>query len=758
MTTPQQKPSTLLDLIRSAPASNTAIIIPEQNISITYGGLRDQVEALAETLAGAGVRRGDRVGIALPNGLPTIVAFLAASMAGTAAPLNPGYKEEEFRFYLEDTSARVLLLPPDGADDARRAAGSTVPVFNVVMDAAGTVSLQNATERKPIVPPSVDDVALILHTSGSTGRPKRVPLSHANLSISAGNIARHYKLTDTDVSLCVMPLFHVHGLVASTLATLYSGGTVVVPGKFNPLSFWRGAKDHGATWYSAVPTIHQLLLARADAASGPPAGAEKLRFIRSCSAALPPALMEGIEKAFGAPVLEAYGMTEAAHQMASNPLPPAAHKGGSVGQGSDVKVSIMDQKGNHLKQGERGEVVIKGPNVTSGYESNPEANATSFVDGWFRTGDEGILDAEGYLTLVGRIKELINRGGEKISPREIDEVLLTHPCVAEAVSFGLPHKMWGEEVAAAVVLKDPATEATLLAFCKERLADFKRPKQIFITEAIPRTATGKIQRRVVAQVYSEQEAGRSAVGGRQQAVGCKQRGQRTDVRIVIAGAGAIGGYIGAKLAKAGADVTLFARGPHLKAMQERGLRVVSHDGDFEVKPQVTGDLQTIGTADVVILGDKAHALTTLAPQLRQLFGPDTVVVSTQNGIPWWYFQGLGGELDGVRLERVDPGGVIAASIEPRRVIGSLAYFATDITEPGVIHHAEGNRLTLGEPDGTKSDRVRAIAEALIASGLRCPISTKFRQEIWVKLMGNVAFQSDQRTYRRHARGKNGAAS
>jgi 2-dehydropantoate 2-reductase len=211
------------------------------------------------------------------------------------------------------------------------------------------------------------------------------------------------------------------------------------------------------------------------------------------------------------------------------------------------------------------------------------------------------------------------------------------------------------------------------------------------------------------------------------------------VKIVIAGAGAIGGYIGAKLARAGADVVLFARGPHLKAMQERGLRVVSHEGDFEVKPQVTGDLQTIGQADVVILGVKAHSLTTLAPQLRPLLGPETVVLSTQNGIPWWYFQGIGGELDGVRLERVDPDGAIASSIEARRVIGSLAYFATDITEPGVIHHMEGNRLTLGEPDGSKSDRARAIAEALIAAGFRCPISTRFRQEIWVKLMGNVAF-------------------
>ncbi len=323
----------------------------------------------------------------------------------------------------------------------------------------------------------------MLHTSGSTGRPKRVPLTHKNLSISAGNVARHYGLTADDVSLCVMPLFHVHGLVASTLATLSTGGTVVVPAKFSPLSFWRVARDHRVTWYSAVPTLHQLLLARAADPSDParrPAGAERLRFIRSCSAALPPPVMHALETAFGAPVLEAYGMTEAAHQMASNPLPPAARKPGSVGRGTDVQISIMDEEGNHLPPGEAGEVVIKGPNVITGYENNPDANATSFIDGWFRTGDQGILDEEGYLTLVARIKELINRGGEKISPREIDEVLLTHPAIAEAVCFGVPHATWGEEVAAAVVLREAATEADLLAFCKERLADYKRPKQIHI--------------------------------------------------------------------------------------------------------------------------------------------------------------------------------------------------------------------------------------------------------------------------------------
>jgi acyl-CoA synthetase (AMP-forming)/AMP-acid ligase II len=496
-------PATLLDLLRPIPAGETAVILPEHDIRVTYGGLRDQVEAVAESLAASGVRRGDRVGMALPNGLPTVVGFLAASMAGTAAPLNAAYKEDEFRFYLEDTRAKVLLLPPDGVDEARRAAGNRVPVVTIRMDAAGVVSLDGTPRGVPIDPPTANDVALILHTSGSTGRPKRVPLSHANLTISTWNVARSYALSPNDVSLCVMPLFHVHGLVASTLATLATGGTVVVPGKFNPLSFWRVARDYGVTWYSAVPTLHQLLLARVEPGAARPAGAEKLRFIRSCSASLPPQVMHDLESAFGAPVLEAYGMTEAAHQMASNPLPPGARKPGSVGPGTEVRISIMDSEGRHLATGERGEVVIQGPNVIKGYEGNPEANATSFADGWFRTGDQGFLDPDGYLMLTGRLKELINRGGEKISPREIDEVLLAHPAIAEAVCFGFLHPTWGEEVAAAVVLRAPATEPELLAYCKEHLSDFKRPKQIHITDTIPRTATGKIQRRVVAEAFSK---------------------------------------------------------------------------------------------------------------------------------------------------------------------------------------------------------------------------------------------------------------
>ena len=496
--------NTLPELFSSAPAGDIAILLPDNGIRITYQQLREQVAEMADELASLGIRPGDRVATYLTNGLPAIVTFLAASVAGTVAPLNPGYREDEVNFYLEDTGAKLILCPEDAVAARKAAEARGVPAYSIEMDATGHLRIQGAPGGKTASPPSPDDFALILHTSGSTGRPKRVPIMHRNIAASTRNIVRHYGLTPDDKSLCVMPLFHVHGLVASTLSTLASGGTVIVPQKFSPLSFWRTVRDTGATWYSAVPTIHNLLLARAG--DERPAGAEGLRFIRSCSASLPPEMMERMERVFGAPVLEAYGMTEASHQMCSNPQPPAERKPGSVGPGTGVRIGIMDDAGNLLNTGQRGEVVIQGPNVVSGYENNPEANAKSFTNGWFRTGDQGFLDQDGYLTLTGRIKELINRGGEKIGPREIDEVLLTHPLVAEAVAFGVPHPAWGEEVAAAIVLKEgsdsSSAEPAILAFCKEHLADFKCPKKIYVTTAIPRTATGKIQRGAVAKALA----------------------------------------------------------------------------------------------------------------------------------------------------------------------------------------------------------------------------------------------------------------
>jgi acyl-CoA synthetase (AMP-forming)/AMP-acid ligase II len=489
----------LLELLQGGSPAHVAIQVPG-GPSVTYDQLRVQVESLVAKLRSLGLGRGDRIALAMSNGFEMIASFLAASAVSTAAPLNPAYTLDEFKFYLEDTSACALVVPVGEGNIARGAAGANTMIIEaatgsdgkVQFSSSGTAGAQAARDY-----PSPDDIALILHTSGTTSRPKRVPLAHRNLMISARKVAETYQLSTEDVTLCVMPLFHVHGLVASTFATLLTGGTVVVPPRFNPLTFWATVRDHRVSWYSAVPTIHQVLLARTRPGAGP-AGAEHLRFIRSCSAALPPQMMADLEERFGAPALEAYGMTEAAHQMASNPLPPGERKPGSVGCATGVSFAILNEAGDLLPAGATGEVSIKGPNVFGGYEGNAKANAEAFTNGWFRTGDQGYLDDDGYLRLTGRIKELINRGGEKISPREIDEALLTHAAVTEAVCFGIPDRVYGEAVAAAVVLSDDATEAELIAHCRLSLADFKCPKIIYVVDAIPRGATGKIQRRNVA--------------------------------------------------------------------------------------------------------------------------------------------------------------------------------------------------------------------------------------------------------------------
>ena len=495
---------TLLEVLERGQASDSAVVVPG-GVRLSYRQLREQVSATADGLAQLGLVRDDRIALVLPNGVEAIVLFLAAATVGTAAPLNAAYKEEEFRFYLADIDARALVVLPGQGEAARRALPDGVILIEARIDHLGALVLETPARRdamRSATPPSDNDVALVLHTSGTTSRPKLVPLRQRNLVASAANIATTYALGGEDVALCVMPLFHIHGLMASTMATFHSGGTVVLPPKFDPLTFWSVAKDCNATWYSAVPTMHQMLLMRNR--GGLPAGAEKLRFIRSSSAALSPETMRQLESRFGAPVLEAYGMTEASHQMASNPLPPGDRRPGTVGMGTGVRLGVMNDAGSLLPWGQRGEVVIQGPSVIDGYANNPAANADCFTTGWFRTGDQGVLSTDGYLSLVGRLKEMINRGGEKIAPREIDDILLQHPAVAEAVAFGSPHPKWGEEVAAAVVLKGPVTEKELIAFARERLADYKVPRTLYFVDAIPRTATGKIQRRAVAAELNPQ--------------------------------------------------------------------------------------------------------------------------------------------------------------------------------------------------------------------------------------------------------------
>jgi acyl-CoA synthetase (AMP-forming)/AMP-acid ligase II len=486
----------IFELLSAGDDSAPAIIEPA-GPTITYAQLRQQVSHLAGQLNALGVGRNDRVAIVLPNGPEAAVSFLAVAACATAAPLNQAYREDEFRFYMDDLKAKALITLPGDAEAAHAAVGSDV--LRLAIDGRlGSHSLQkDGVDVSPVAPTFADpdDVALVLHTSGTTARPKIVPLRQHNLVISSGNIRESLALTPADRCLNVMPLFHIHGLMAALLASLSAGASVVASPGFDAFRFFGWLEETTPTWYTAVPTMHQLVLSRAGRQKETVERA-KLRFIRSSSASLPPTVMAELEETFGAPVIEAYGMTEASHQMATNPLPPAQRKPGAVGVGAGVEVAIMDEAGALLERGKTGEVVIKGGNVTLGYENNPEANESAFTDGWFRTGDQGYQDKDGYLFLTGRIKEIINRGGEKVSPREVDEVLLQHPAVAQAVAFAVPHERLGEEVAAAVVLADGASadEKELREHAGKHLADFKTPKHIIILEDIPKGATGKVQR------------------------------------------------------------------------------------------------------------------------------------------------------------------------------------------------------------------------------------------------------------------------
>ena len=501
--------NTLSNLLQPASGNDIAVIAPDVGVW-TYDELDAEVGRLADILAANGVQPGVAVSIMLANSYEFVATFLAVTRAGAiAAPFNPAYTTDEFAFYLEDVGSRVAILP-NGPHAAREAAAQlgvkTVEAELNASNAKPRIALySNGSELTSMVgasSPSDSDVALFLHTSGTTSRPKGVPLRHLNLMKSVENIKNTYALTPDDTTLIVMPLFHVHGLIGACLSTLNSGGTVVVPPRFSASAFWKQQADTASTWYSAVPTIHQILLARAEDDDAPH---ESFRFIRSCSAALAPAVFDSLENRFGAPVLEAYGMTEASHQMSSSPLPPGDRFPGTVGKATGVEVAIMadENTGEMATAGERGEVVIKGENVMWGYHNNDEANADAFVNGWFRTGDQGMLGDDGYLTLTGRLKELINRGGEKISPLEVDAVLLEHPAVAEAVCFAAPDEKYGECVQAAVVLAGECEQEDIQDFCRERLADFKVPDIVHIIDELPRSATGKIQRRNVAAAFVE---------------------------------------------------------------------------------------------------------------------------------------------------------------------------------------------------------------------------------------------------------------
>jgi oxalate---CoA ligase len=468
-------------------SSQTAIIIPSSPaLTISYKQLDTDIHKFQTQLAELGIGHGDAVSIALPNSYEFIVSFLATSrQRAIAAPLNPAYKQDEFEFYIDDLSSSLLLVP-------RGAYGRTDPSIRAARNFNATIAecyiegsevflevkeMGKKNPRQQILNPQPEDTALVLHTSGTTGRPKAVPLSHRNLTRTMMNVQHTYELGPGDRTYLVMPLFHVHGLLAGFLAPLKSGGSVIVPPRFSAKAFWEDFVTHQANWYTAVPTIHAILVK-----NGPPAKVPNIRFIRSCSSALPPKVMRELESMCSCPVLEAYAMTEAAHQMCSNPLPHRGpRKAGSVGLGQGVEVAILDAQGNEVSQGGQGEVCIRGDNVTKGYINNDKANRESFTaQGFFRTGDQGYKDSDGYIILTGRIKELIVRGGEKISPIELDNVIGTLPSISEAVSFGIPSDLLGQEVGVAVVPKSGQTveAADVIKFVESKLAAHKKPSKV----------------------------------------------------------------------------------------------------------------------------------------------------------------------------------------------------------------------------------------------------------------------------------------
>lgn len=492
--------ATLGELLARGDASASAIRAPGRD-ALTYDGLRALGATTLGVLNAAGIGRNDRIAIVLPNGPEMATAFVSIAACATAAPLNPAYKADEFEFYLSDLSAKaVIVLDGDKSpviEVAKKLQIPLIPLTPQQNSPAGAFSLAPiaATLAANSGMAGSDDTALILHTSGTTSRPKIVPLSQSNVCASARNISGWLNLETEDCCLNVMPLFHIHGLIGAVLSSLFAGAGVACTPGFNALQFFSWIDEIKPSWYTAVPTMHQTILARAGR-NREILERNPLRLIRSSSSSLPGPVMTELEEVFGAPVIESYGMTEAAHQMASNPLPPRERRPGCVGIAAGPEVAIMAPSGELLAPDEIGEIVIRGDNVTNGYEDNDKANAEAFTRNWFRTGDQGQMDEAGYLTLTGRLKEIINRGGEKISPREVDDVLMTHPAIAQAAVFALPHDKLGEDVAAAIVLHEgeEASESDIRDFAGEHLAPFKVPRKIVLLDEIPKGATGKLQR------------------------------------------------------------------------------------------------------------------------------------------------------------------------------------------------------------------------------------------------------------------------
>ncbi|MFF3754749.1 AMP-binding protein [Streptomyces sp. NPDC002018] len=535
----------LVDLLdrqaRDCPRAR-ALVVTGDRVGLTYGTLAALADDMAARLGAAGLRRGDAVGLVCANTAEFVVALLGAARAGlVVAPVDPAVPGAQIADRLGELGARAVLVGPPAADVTPAAQGVVVPSWTLRVDIsrAGTATTTldtggrapsaretsgSGTSRTGTSGPGTSgsgtprtgtsasgpelsgDDALVLFTSGTTDRAKMVPLTHANVAASVRGICATYELGPGDATVAVMPFFHGHGLFAALLATLASGGCVLLPerGRFAAHTFWDDVQAVGASWFTAVPTIHEILLDRS-ATEYPGPELAPLRFVRSCSAPLNTATQRALERTFGAPLLSAYGMTETTHQTTSEPLPDRGPlKQGSVGRTTGVALRVVDRNGHTCPIGTRGEVWVQGPTVARGYLADPAGTAEGFADGWFRTGDLGSLDEDGYLYLTGHIKNLINRGGEKISPEHVEDVLAGCPGVAEAAVFPVPDAHYGQRVGAVVVIREGEImyPGQILRYCRDRLSAVEVPDRLEIVAALPHTAKGGLDRRAVEKSYA----------------------------------------------------------------------------------------------------------------------------------------------------------------------------------------------------------------------------------------------------------------
>jgi acyl-CoA synthetase (AMP-forming)/AMP-acid ligase II len=489
-----------------------ALVVTGNRLPVSYAALGALAGDVAARLGSIGLRRGDAVGLVFANTAEFVVALLGAARAGlVVAPLDPALPSSQMSARLEGLGARAILAGPSVVEAASLAQFSVAATALRIVGGGIVAALLDsgagaARDVRSAAAELSDRDALVLFTSGTTDRAKMVPLTHTNVAAAVAGICATYELGPRDATVAVMPFFHGHGLLAVLLSSLASGGCVLLPerGRFSAHEFWDDARAVDATWFTAVPTIHQILLQRS-AREYPGQGVVPLRFVRSCSAPLNMSTALAIEHTWGAPLLSAYGMTETAHQATSEPLRDRS-KRGSVGRATGVDLRIVDHNGHTCSPGIEGEVWVHGPTVSRGYLANPAETARNFADGWFRTGDLGSLDQDGYLFLTGRIKNIINRGGEKISPEHVEAVLSECGGVSEAAVFAIPDATYGERVGAVVVLggEQAIRPDQILENCSGRLAPFEVPDRLEVVAALPHTAKGALDRRAVEKQFAQQ--------------------------------------------------------------------------------------------------------------------------------------------------------------------------------------------------------------------------------------------------------------